>query len=240
MASKRKPKGYYTSSFDTIRKAQQLLDECDVRSVPVNLVSLARHQGIKQIKEMDTRLDGQLLELEDGGYEVILSKNASVARKRFTLAHEIAHTLFAGQDSEGLACGEEAVEELCNAAAAEILIPSRFLQKTFPRGKEVTVESILEVTRLFECSLEAAAWRLLNSGLIEGALLIWRLNHRSIISTQSVGVGLNNKRFVPRAMRPWSLRGCRCDFFTFDLLVYEVQYLQAVLVLIILWLKLLI
>jgi len=175
MASKRKPKGYYTSSFDAIRKAQQLLDECDVRSVPVNLVSLARHQGIKQIIEMDTRLDGQLLELEDGGYEVILSKNASVARKRFTLAHEIAHTLFAGQDSEGLACGEEVVEELCNAAAAEILIPSRFLQKTFPRGKEVTVESILEVTRLFECSLEAAAWRLLNSGLIEGALLIWRL-----------------------------------------------------------------
>jgi len=176
MASKRKPKGYYTSSFEAVRKAQQLLDECDVRNVPVNLVSLAQHQGIRQIKEMDTRLDGQLLELEDGGYEVILSKNSSVARKRFTLAHEIAHTLFfAGQDSEGLACGEEAEEELCNAAAAEILIPSRFLQKVFPRDKEVTVESFLEVTRLFECSLEAAAWRLLNSGLIEGALLIWRL-----------------------------------------------------------------
>ncbi len=170
----RQPK---TASLEAIRKAQQLLDECDVRSLPVNLVSLARHQGIQQIKEMDIRLDGQLLELEDGGYEVILSKNASVTRKRFTLAHEIAHTLlFAGQDSEGLACGDDAVEELCNAAAAEILIPSRFLQKIFPKGKEVTVESILEVTRLFECSIEAAGWRLLNSGLIHGALLIWRIN----------------------------------------------------------------
>jgi len=94
MAKQRKPKGYYTASFEAIRKAQQLLDECDVRSVPVNLVSLARHQGIRQIREMDTRLDGQLLEIEAGGYEVILSKNAPVARKRFTLAHEIAHTLF--------------------------------------------------------------------------------------------------------------------------------------------------
>ena len=169
----RQPK---TASLEAIRKAQQLLDECDVRSLPVNLVSLARHQGIQQIKEMDTRLDGQLLELEDGGYEIILSKNASVTRKRFTLAHEIAHTLlFAGQDSEDLGCGEQAVEELCNTAAAEILIPSRFLQKTFPRDKEITVESFLEVTRLFECSLEAAAWKLLNSGLIEGALLIWRI-----------------------------------------------------------------
>ena len=176
MARQRKPKGYYTASFDAIRKAQKLLDECEIHSVPVNLVSLAQHQGIRQIKEMDIRLDGQLLELEDGGYEVILSKNASVTRKRFTLAHEIAHTLlFAGQDSEGLACGDDAVEELCNAAAAEILIPSRFLQKIFPKGKEVTVESILEVTRLFECSIEAAGWRLLNSGLIQGALLIWRI-----------------------------------------------------------------
>ena len=176
MAKQRKPKGYYTASFEAIRKAQQLLDECDVRSVPVNLVSLARHQGIRQIREMDIRLDGQLLEIEAGGYEVILSKNAPVARKRFTLAHEIAHTLFfAGQDSEGLACGEEAVEELCNAAAAEILIPSRFLQEIFPRAKEVTIESFLEVSRLFECSLEAAGWRLLNSGLIRGALLIWRI-----------------------------------------------------------------
>ena len=31
------------------------------------------------------------------------------------------------------------------------------------------------MTRLFECSLEAAGWRLLNSGLIEAALLIWRI-----------------------------------------------------------------
>ncbi len=169
----RQPK---TASLEAIRKAQQLLDECDVRCLPVNLVSLARHQGIQQIKEMDTRLDGQLLELEDGGYEIILSKNASVTRKRFTLAHEIPHTLlFAGQDSEDMGCGEQAVEELCNTAAAEILIPSRFLQKVFPRDKEVTVESFLEVTRLFECSLEAAGWRLLNSGLIQGALAIWRV-----------------------------------------------------------------
>ncbi len=175
MARHCKPEDYSISSIDVIRKAQQLLDECDVRNFPVNLVSLAQHQGIRQIKEMDTRLDGQLLELEDGGYEIILSKNASTGRKRFTLAHEIAHTLLAGEDSERLACGEESVEALCNAAAAEILIPSRFLHKIFPKGKEFTVESILEMSRLFQCSLEAAGWRVLNSGLIQGALLIWSI-----------------------------------------------------------------
>ncbi len=174
MARQRKPKDYYTASLKVIRKAKQLLDECEVRSFPVNLVPLAEHQGIRQIKEMDTRLDGQLLELETGGYEVILSKNAPVTRKRFTLAHEIAHTLLsAGQGPEG--CGEGAVEGLCNVAAAEILIPTRFLQKIFPTVKEVTVESFLEVSKSFECSLEAAAWRLLNSGLIRGALLIWTI-----------------------------------------------------------------
>jgi hypothetical protein len=130
---------------------------------------------------MGTRLDGQIVELETGGYEVILRKNAPVTRKRFTLAHEIAHTLLLqDQSAEGLSRREQmecggVIEELCNIAAAEMLIPDRMLQKMFLKPKGVTVKSFLKVSRSFDCSLEASGWKLLNSGLIEGALLIWRL-----------------------------------------------------------------
>ncbi len=173
MARPRKPKGYLTALFEAIGKAQELLDECEVRDIPVNLLPLARHQGIQQVKEMDISLDGQLLELESGGYEVIVSKNASLARRRFTLAHEIAHTLLSTGEGSA-ACGVGLVEELCNAAAAEILVPSRFLRKLFSTA-EITVRSFVEVSKSFRCSLEVAGWRLLNMGFIEGALLIWRM-----------------------------------------------------------------
>lgn len=156
---------------EAVDRAERLLDECRIREIPVNLLLLAERQGIRRIREMDTRLDGQLLELESGGYEVILSRNAPLSRKRFTLAHEIAHTLLGKGD--GLACGGGMTEELCNAAAAEMLVPTRFLKK-FLEPARITIRSFVDVARDFKCSLDVAGWRLLNLGPVEGALLIWR------------------------------------------------------------------
>lgn len=130
---------------------------------------------------MGTRLDGQLLELEKGGYQVILRKDAPIGRKRFTLAHEIAHTLLLqDQRSNGLPCNGQVecggpIEELCNVAAAEILIPDRFLRKMFSQPNKVTAKSFLKVSRHFECSLEASGWKLLNSCLVDGFLSVWKL-----------------------------------------------------------------
>ena len=173
----RQPKDHDLAIIEAIRKAQRLLDECNVTSIPVDLVRLAQRQGIHRIREMETALDGQLLELEGGGYEVILGKNAPLTRKRFTLAHEIGHTLLQG--SEKLSCGGGAIEELCNVAAAELLIPGRFLRKLFPETNDVTVESFLKVSKLCRCSLEATGWKLLNCGVIKGSLLIWKVKSQA-------------------------------------------------------------
>jgi len=171
VAKPRRSKAYRAALSEAIRRAQRLLDDCGIEEVPVNLLLLAERQGIRRIREMDTRLDGQLLELDSGGYEVILSKNAPLSRKRFTLAHEIAHTLLGKGD--GLACGGGITEELCNAAAAEMLVPTRFLKK-FLEPANITIRSFVDVSQNFKCSLDVAGWRLLNLGLIQGALLIWR------------------------------------------------------------------
>ena len=168
-------KGVAAPSSSAVRMAQELLEACHVHTLPVNLRLLAKHQGIVRVRELDVRLDGQLLELEDGSYEVILSRSASSYRKRFTLAHEIAHTLLSsGKHSETLICGDAAVERLCNAMAAELLMPTRFLESLFSTAEEVTAQWFVRASNLFHCSLEATAWRLLNSGLVEGALQIWK------------------------------------------------------------------
>ncbi len=156
-----------------LSKARVLLEECEVRSIPVDLIRLAKRVGIRNVAELDTRLDGQLLEFESGGYEVVLSKSAPATRKRFTLAHEIAHLLLFPQQAT-VHHGRE-TEELCNVAAAELLIPTCFLAKLFPAGDVVTIQALLKVPGLFRCSLEAAGWKVFNSGLVSGALLIWKI-----------------------------------------------------------------
>ena len=154
-----------------MEEARRLLDTCGVERPPVDLVRIARHLGIRRIRELDVRLDGQLVELGDGGYEVILSRNAPHTRRRFTLAHEIAHILAASPGDESMSCGDAATEELCNRVAAELLIPTRFLVDEAAGD----VAAFRRLATRFQCSLEATAWRLLNMGQVTGALLIWRV-----------------------------------------------------------------
>lgn len=155
-----------------LAKARALLSECRIRSLPVDLGRLARQVGIRKVREVDIRLDGQLLELEEGGFEVVLSRSAPPSRRRFTLAHEIAHVLLSGGGAGCSASAES--EELCNLVAAELLMPAVFLERLFP-ARRVDLPSFVRASRLCKCSFEAAGWRLFNSGLGAGALLIWKL-----------------------------------------------------------------
>ena len=155
-----------------MEKARRLLDECGIQRPPVDLVRIARHLGVQRIRELDIRLDGQLVELDDGTYEVILSRRAPHTRQRFTLAHEIAHILAAAADSGSMSCGDTATEELCNRVAAELLMPARFVGDA--AGGDLDVAVFRQLATRFQCSLEATAWRVLNMGQAWGALLIWR------------------------------------------------------------------
>ena len=156
-----------------MEEARRLLDTCGVERPPVDLVRIARHLGVRRIRELDVRLDGQLVELGDGGYEVILSRNAPHTRRRFTLAHEIAHILAASPGDESMSCGDAATEELCNRVAAELLIPGRFIADEAAGNMDVA--AFRRLATRFQCSLEATAWRILNMGQVAGTLLIWRL-----------------------------------------------------------------
>ena len=166
-------KGTTGSGRRVMEEARRLLDECGIERPPVDLVRIARRLDIRRIRELDIRLDGQLVELGDGGYEVILSRRAPHTRQRFTLAHEIAHILVAAPGNGSMSCGDAATEELCNRVAAELLIPTRFIADSAAEGMDVA--ALRRLATRFQCSLEATAWRVLNVGQAAGALLIWRL-----------------------------------------------------------------
>ena len=155
-----------------LEAARRLLDECGIERAPVDLVRLARHVGIGRIRELDIRLDGQLVERGDGDYEVILSRNAPHTRRRFTLAHEIGHILVAAHENGAMSCGDGPTEELCNRAAAELLMPDRLLRAAV--ASDMDLSDVRRLATQFQCSLEATGWRVLNLGRVTGALLVWR------------------------------------------------------------------
>ncbi len=88
------------------QKAHQLLADAGCKSVPVDLCALGLHQGVHTLR-LAPIVPAGIVTADDAGFTIhIRSRNEYVislreecgvnlnARQRFTLAHEIAHTLF--------------------------------------------------------------------------------------------------------------------------------------------------
>ena len=162
-----------TEMYDILRLAQELLVACRITESPVDLNKLARKQDIREIRVDDKVLNGELRRLNSGGYMVRLDGRDSENRRRFTLAHEIAHTLLIAKGgTAAIDCADEQIENLCDLAAAELLIPSALLRR---EQLKLDLGSIFFLASKFKCSLEAAAWKLLNMRDWKGALLLWRI-----------------------------------------------------------------
>src|SRR5882724_3585209 len=164
--------------FEMLQRARRLVELSGAANPPVDIGKLAALREIREIRLDALPVAGELRRLKTGGYIVTLNQNLSAERRRFTLAHEVAHTFFikshgsSGPGSEeGYACDNRETEDLCNLIAAELLIPDHMLRRESPH--HLSIESLLHVARTFECSLEAAAWNTLNRGFARGVLCVW-------------------------------------------------------------------
>lgn len=102
-----------------------------------------------------------------GRFQIEFNPLRPPARLRFSLAHELAHTLFPDcaeatrnrATHEQTAGDEWQLEMLCNIAAAEILMPVGSLPA--PEKFIPTVDSLIHFRRVFQVSAEAILVRLL-------------------------------------------------------------------------------
>ena len=115
---------------------------------PVGVRAIAREMGLAvyETKEWEDRISGQILKNDSyggaSGYVVFLNGNHHMNRRRFTLAHEIAHFVrhrkIIGdgiQDDALYRSGLSGpVEVDANRMAADILMPMRLLQWAFLRA----------------------------------------------------------------------------------------------------------
>lgn len=113
--------------------------------------------------------------LMDAEFPIIFINNGtSKTRQIFTLFHELAH-LFVGVNSiskvddsyiDELPSIEKKVEQICNALAAEILVPSKDLLKQVEKLSCLDDESIQTLANRYRVSREVILRRSLDSGTI--------------------------------------------------------------------------
>jgi Zn-dependent peptidase ImmA (M78 family) len=129
---------------------------------PFNPLELAERLGIRVVPTADVR-DARIVARGEG-FSIELNPNRPRVRQRFSLAHEIAHTLFpdCSEAVRNRALHVEAtetdweIEALCNIAAAELLMPAGAMPE---ERREGSIDDALALRDRFDISAEAVLIR---------------------------------------------------------------------------------
>jgi Zn-dependent peptidase ImmA (M78 family) len=150
---------------------------------PFNIELLASLRG------MEVRVVEWLSEDQDGCFipgrppVICLNQTTPQVRARYTVAHEVVHTLLPGSDSSGQRHwtyrfdGQSPVEQLCQVGASEFLMPtSLFRENTAGRRESIAVAN--ELCRDFQVSLEAAVRNLVDLSTRRCAMVVLHLMNK--------------------------------------------------------------
>jgi hypothetical protein len=91
-----------------------------------------------------------------GGFEIVYAKDLAPSRRRFTIAHEIAHIAIIQTGPRAPTAGRE-VERLCDLIAVELLMPRSVFEAYTP--EQPRVGDIFALAKQFQTSLVATAQR---------------------------------------------------------------------------------
>lgn len=114
--------------------AMQLLDQTGQKDPPVDLERVCKLWPDLSIVSEKLNGDGYLLDLGERGGEIIVRKDASEHRKRYTIAHELGHwalrnTAKSAVQCDGIGSRSAAIEKWCDTFAANLLMPTVWLRR---------------------------------------------------------------------------------------------------------------
>lgn len=165
----------------------RLLEEAGLDEPPVDLEILASFQGIASIRSCAMDSAGRLLP-QNGTLVIEVNADHTEERRRFTIAHEIGHTLlptYARQPIDDAATGtwpesgtrwEE--EYLCDVAAAHLLMDRRQVRALLDRYV-LSIEVLPMAARAFRVSLHAMARQIADLGTEPIAFVVWEIDSAS-------------------------------------------------------------
>lgn len=152
---------------------------CDAEAEPpVPVERIASLRGIARIDERDQPYAG-LLTPRGNNFAVSVRTSDSYERQRFTVCHETGHTLFAGFSQRQFRCGgkKNPLEQRCDLAATEMLLPYRFFVDDLAAG-EFGLATVETLANHYEASIEATALRAVDLGPEPALFMVFRLCHK--------------------------------------------------------------
>jgi IrrE N-terminal-like domain len=179
----------------------------ELQATPVDLGRAAPRLGL-EIRELNADgFDGALVRAREipCGIIVIRESIREPGRKRFTLAHEIAHFLLPGHDQTELVCtksdignwgdASKRIEREADDFAAEVLMPTAAVRPIVDSG-EPSLQLIEKIAQRFETSLSAAAWRYCDLAK-EQCAIVWSTEGRIDWSKRSQTFGFPLRKGTP-------------------------------------------
>jgi O-acetyl-ADP-ribose deacetylase (regulator of RNase III) len=132
---------------------------------PFNPLALAELINVSTEARSDIA-DARTVPMPNGGIKLEYNPLRPRGRLRFSIAHELAHTLFPDcaesvrhrGGHHGDALDNWQLEVLCNIGAAELLMPSGSF--TDLAGQKLSIENVLKLRKEFDVSVEACLIRL--------------------------------------------------------------------------------
>jgi hypothetical protein len=153
---------------------------CDVGAA--SALSLDRHLEARNVKERrsdagigcDGYIEPKGTCFADG-FHLVVNDRVSLARQRFTTAHEICHTFFyeAAPEIKFRPHDTDSFEEaLCNQGAAALLMPTDDVLSQV-KSKDVSLDTLDDLSQRYAVSMEAAFLRLRALRLWNCEMTVW-------------------------------------------------------------------
>jgi len=175
-----------TTRLEIEQRVSELLEKHEIYTPPVPIDALASMQGLPIIEHpFKGDVSGALIR-SNGVSAIAVNSSHHPNRRRFTIAHELAHFLLSHMGDkdhvdwnftvlrrDSKSSGATDVDEIdANSFAANLLMPRDFLQRDLrlqvgSNGEiELTKEQISLLARKYQVSETAMNFRLINLGLI--------------------------------------------------------------------------
>jgi len=152
------------------KQADELLEKIEVEGPPVDVKLIAEKLGIEIVEmTLPTWFFGTLLNIK-GSYYVVINRLMPETRKKFTLAHEIAHYALHGDKLCYMKnCKRDYFHREADAFAAELCMPSAMVKKEARNW----FNDYKFLARIFEVSEVAMVRKMQELGLIKGTDYTW-------------------------------------------------------------------
>lgn len=130
-----------------------------------NILELLEDKGIKIIEiDQNDKFDGLSAMVNNGEIPVVvINKNLSVERKRFTSMHELGHLLITFSEQ----CSDKDIEKLCHKFANAMLLPKQSLiEEIGEKRKNVSIQELIAIKEQYGISIAAILLRLRDLSII--------------------------------------------------------------------------